>query len=93
MAKADKSAIQLRGQQAEAILKNPVWEDAFSKLDKQIVDGWRESLPDHADAREQFWHLQQALLTVKETLEHYFISGENARKELLLEAKSRETTK
>jgi len=83
---ADKLAQQMRGEQARAVIENPIWQQAFAKAEKDILDIWAESLPEHIAAREQYWHLHQALKSIKEYLEFCMVQGENARKEMLVTA-------
>jgi hypothetical protein len=81
---ADKLMQQARGEQARAVLENPVYKAAYAKAEADILAIWAESLPEHAVAREQMWHLHQALKSVKEYLELCMVKGDNARKEMLV---------
>jgi ferric-dicitrate binding protein FerR (iron transport regulator) len=81
---ADKLAQQMRGEQARQVLEHPIYKEAYAKAEADILAIWTESLPEHAAAREQMWHLHQALKSVKEYLELCMIKGENARKSLLV---------
>ena len=88
---ADKAMQQMRGEQARAVLENPMYKEAYAKAEADILDIWAESLPEHAAARERMWHLHQALKSIKEYLELCLIKGENARKEMLATASGEKT--
>jgi hypothetical protein len=83
---ADKALQQQRGEQARQVLENPAYKEAYAKTERDIMDIWQESLPEHGEARERMWNLHQALKSVREYLELCMIKGENARKEMLVTA-------
>lgn len=83
---ADKLKQQMRGEQARIVIENPIYQEAWKKAERDIMAIWSESLPEHTAAREQMWHLHQALKASKEYLEFCMVKGEDARKEMLVTA-------
>lgn len=69
-----------RGQQAEAVLTNPVYIDAYSKIEQGILSVWRES-GDKAE-REELHKLLKLLDKVRNLTESTMRSGQIAAKEL-----------
>jgi hypothetical protein len=69
-----------RGQQAQAVLDNPVYAEAYGLLEKGITDRWRDSR-DAAD-REELHRQLMALMLLRSQIESVMRSGKVASAEL-----------
>jgi len=59
--------IKEKASQASIILANPVFQEIWERLEKDIISEWQIS--EHTHEREQHWHRINALSSVKEDLE------------------------
>jgi len=69
-----------RGQQAETVLQNPIYCEAYSLIEKGILKKWQESAD--AEEREELHKLQKLLGKVRNLMESTMRSGQIAAKEL-----------
>lgn len=63
----EEDIIQI-GRDAEELLKNPAFQSAFMRYEKQLLSHWRNSTPLQTDGRESIWHRMEALDEIKITL-------------------------
>lgn len=78
-----------RGKKAEALLANPIFKDAFEKVDAECVRLWREAKD--TEAREGFWLRLQALQHVRTAVEAVVKDGDVSSRKLktMIEGKRR----
>lgn len=69
-----------RGRQAQAVLDNPVYQDAYTQIEQGILSKWRESKD--AAEREELHRTLRLLDKVKALTESAMRSGQIAAKEL-----------
>ena len=69
-----------RGQQAESVLQNPIYCEAYSLIEQGILKKWQES--GDAMEREELHKLQKLLGKVRSLMESTMRSGKVAAKEL-----------
>jgi len=76
MSKKDKASYVVieDGFRAEAILSDPVFQEAMETLEAKWVTAWRRS--DDAETRERYWALTKALEGVKDELKQIQTNGE-----------------
>lgn len=75
--------------QAQSLLNNPLFEDAFAALEKEWTSAWRNSTPAQNEQREKVYQLLTALDHVKAQLTRHITTGKLIAKELESEAYSR----
>lgn len=71
-----------RGEQARALLENPLLQEAFAALDKSYVEAWRGTGARDAEARERLWQATQIVGKVRTHLRTVMDTGKLARHEL-----------
>lgn len=69
-----------RGQQAQAVLDNPVYQDAYKKLEEALTRTWRESRD--KEEREELHRLLRTLDKVQGYMSGLMRSGEIAEGKL-----------
>lgn len=69
-----------RGRKAEEVLNNPVYADAYTRIEQEITRKWRESRD--KEEREQLHQLLRMLDKARTVLESTMRSGKVAAKEL-----------
>lgn len=69
-----------RGQQAESVLQNPIYCEAYSLIEQGILKTWRES--GDATQREELHKVLKLLDKVRSLMESTMRSGKVASKEL-----------
>lgn len=69
-----------RGRQAEAVLANPVYADAYLQIEQEVTRKWRESRD--KEEREQLHQLLRMLDKARTVMESTMRSGKVAAKEL-----------
>jgi hypothetical protein len=84
MASDDKLHIdQQRGVKARALLSNELLQEAFTKLEKELLDDWKSTGPQDGQRREDAWRSLKLLQNLQEQLKRVVTTGEAASKELL----------
>lgn len=79
-----------RQAQAEALLRNELLTESFTRLHDGYMKAWRETAARDTDARERLWTAVNALGKVREHLELMIRNGKLAQAEIDQLAKSRE---
>jgi hypothetical protein len=69
-----------RGQQAQAVLDNPIYQDAYAKLEESLVGKWKESRS--LDEREECHRFLVILQKVHAALDSTMRSGQLAQAEI-----------
>lgn len=69
-----------RGDRAAALLKNPILQEAFDRVDAECVRLWREAKD--AEVREGMWLRLQSLHHVKSAIEGIVQKGDLADRKL-----------
>ena len=84
-----------RGNEARAILTNPVFQDSIDRMKKEIVEKWAACPARDTDGREWLWQHYQVALKFEETLVEVLNTGKVAlqEKELSLADKVRGFTR
>lgn len=72
-----------RGERAKRVLENELVIEAFEKMEKDIIEGWKKTAPDDDRGRHNAYLLDRLLRNFKAQFEQYLITGKAAQKELL----------
>lgn len=72
--------------EAQRIVTNPLFEDAFAALERKYIHGWRNSAPSDSAGREKMYWLITALDEMKAELTRHITTGTLVREELEQEA-------
>ena len=73
---------QARAEQAEALLRNNLFNEAFEYLDAQFLDAWRQSGVADVENRERIYQLTQSLVTLKGYFQSVVEDGKLAQVQL-----------
>lgn len=76
--------------EAQRLIHNPLFEDAFAALSKKYITAWRNSMPAESKQREQVYWLLTCLDQVKAELTSHITTGKLIAKELESEAYRRQ---
>jgi hypothetical protein len=68
-----------RGERAAALLRDEILTDAFTYLDEQFLQAWRQTPVSDTDARERLYYMSQALSSVKAYIESVVTDGKLAQ--------------
>lgn len=71
-----------RGERAAALLRDEILTDAFTYLDEQFLQAWRQTPVADTDARERLYYMSQALTSVKGYIEGVVTDGKLAQSTL-----------
>ncbi len=71
------------GQHANALLDDPAFKEAVTRLERDIIEAWRASPSDQAEMREWLYLRLSALGAVREELRLIMARGEIAERERL----------
>jgi hypothetical protein len=71
-----------RGEQARALLEDPLLAEAFAVLEQSYIEGWRSTPVMAAQAREHIWAHLKALEQVRAHLTSVLKSGQMSRQQL-----------
>ena len=87
-----------RGEEAKSIINSPLFKDAFSILDAEIINSWRESKPEDEKLRHDAYLMQDLLHSLRRHFVQVMSTGKMAEAELLrgseqIDQKSRTTKK
>lgn len=75
--------MQRRGEEAKELLNHPLFVEAFSTVESELVDAWRK--PDRTpDQLNELWLMNQLLAKVRKKIERAMHDGTGASKELAL---------
>ena len=69
---------QARGERAAALLRDEILQNAFTYLDEQFLQAWRQTPVNETDARERLYYMCQALASVKDYIENVVQDGKLA---------------
>ena len=72
----------LRGEEAKAILDNPLFREAWEVIEADIIKSWQNSRPDDDDTRRLHWLLQRLNRNLRQVFITYVATGKYASKEL-----------
>jgi hypothetical protein len=73
---------QARAEQAEALLRNNLFNEAFEYLDVQFLDAWRQSDVADVENRERIYQLTQSLVALKGYFQSVVEDGKLAQVQL-----------
>ena len=73
---------QARAEQAEALLRNNLFNEAFEYLDAQFLDAWLQSGVADVENRERIYQLTQSLATLKGDFQSVVEDGKLAQVQL-----------
>lgn len=71
-----------RAERATALLRNEILQEAFTYLDDQFVQAWRQTAVGDTENRERLYNLCQALQSVKGYIEGVVTDGKMAQAQL-----------
>jgi hypothetical protein len=72
-----------RGAHARRIFEDELTQEVFSKIEKQLMDSWRESLGDESDIRERTYLMLRLHDNYKSEFRRLMTTGDAASRELL----------
>lgn len=73
---------QDRGAKAEALLRNPMLQEAFDILEQKYIDAWRNSPVTAESDREKLFQMYQNLIAVRGHLQEVVNTGNLAKTEI-----------
>ena len=68
-----------RGERAASLLRSEILQDAFTYLDNQFIEAWRQTAVNDTENRERLYNLCQALQSVKGYIEGVVTDGKLAQ--------------
>lgn len=71
-----------RASRAQEIIQNEIYIEAFSMIEQELTDQWKQSPVRDAEGREKLWLMLRLLGKVKLALEYTMDSGKLAKAEL-----------
>ena len=71
-----------RGSKAAEVLRNPVFDEAFSILQKRYIQAWVDTPPDQIEERERLYQSVHVLQDIYDQLEAVMTTGAMASEEL-----------
>ena len=79
MSEAKLRTQQERAAHAERLLKDPLLQEAFEKLNTEFMRTWRQTDVNDTEARERIYNLCTALDTLKQQIASVIVDGEIAK--------------
>lgn len=67
-----------RGREAERIIRNPLWDEAFRTYQDRLLSAWKSSSAKECENRERLWLAYQLSEKVRTHLESVFRTGQMA---------------
>jgi hypothetical protein len=89
MSEAKLRTQQERAAHAERLLKDPLLQEAFTKLNDEFMRVWRQTEVGDTEARERIYNLCTALDTLKEQIASVIVDGKIAKMNLEKQQKNR----
>ena len=71
-----------RGEKAAALMRNEILEEAFTSLETEFIQAWKQSSVEDSQNRERLYMLCQNLSAVKGYIENVVSSGKLAKSQL-----------
>jgi len=71
-----------RGEKAAALIRNEILEEAFTSLETEFIQAWKQSSVEDSQNRERLYMLCQNLSAVKGYIENVVSSGKLAKSQL-----------
>lgn len=71
-----------RANEAQALLTNETYREAWSSLDADLVANWAATVPTDTQNRERYYHQLTGLRAVKTRLERWVAEGREASREI-----------
>lgn len=79
MSEAKLRTQQERAAHAERLLKDPLLQEAFEKLNTDFMRTWRQTDVNDTEARERIYNLCTALDTLKQQIASVIVDGKIAK--------------
>jgi len=79
MSEAKLRTQQERAAHAERLLKDPLLQEAFEKLNTEFMRTWRQTDVNDTEARERIYNLCTALDTLKQQIASVVVDGKIAK--------------
>lgn len=89
MSEAKLRTQQERAAHAERLLKDPLLQEAFEKLNTEFMRTWRQTDVNDTEARERIYNLCTALDTLKQQIASVIVDGKIAKMNLEQQQKNR----
>ncbi len=70
-----------RGQQAQFLIENPMFQEVMATLETEYLTQWK-SAKDSPDKRESLWHCVSNLEAIRKKLNWWIDDAKTARREL-----------
>ncbi len=80
-----------RGMHARQITEDELYREAWSALEKNLMDRWLQTKPAETQVREDIWHAIQAHHAHRKRLESFMSDGKVAADNIQRKAKERAT--
>lgn len=80
-----------RAQHARQLTEDELYREAWSALEKNLMDRWLMTKPAETQVREDIWHALQAHKAHRRTLENFMADGRVAEANIQRKAKERAT--
>lgn len=71
-----------RGENAKMLLDNPVLQEAFADIEKEIFEIWQNTKTGQQELREEAWLNHRAMKMLKLKLENWLNNGKIAKAEI-----------
>lgn len=71
-----------KAERAAALMRNEILQEAFTYLDDQFVQAWRQTAVSDTENRERLYNLCQALQSLKDYIEGVVTDGRLAQMQL-----------
>ncbi len=91
MSEAKLKEAAKRGQDAERVLKNPIYNEAYLVIKADQISKFESTKYDQQNERDEIWRKLQALNWVQQEMERIMRNGEVAQKTLLEKIKDKFT--
>lgn len=80
-----------RAQHARQLTEDEMYREAWSSLEKRLMDEWEQTKPTDTATRESIWHALKAHKAHRKRLEGFMADGEVAKVNIQRKAKERAT--
>jgi len=71
-----------RGLKAQRLWDDPLLQEIFAEIEREVLDGWKTSRSEERDRREEIYYLQRAVEHLKQKIRTHVGTGKRADKEL-----------
>lgn len=87
---SDEDKVRRAGK-ARQLIEDELYREAWSALEKRLMDEWEATKPTDTATRESIWHALKAHKAHRKRLESFMADGEVAKANIQRKAKERAT--